>query len=175
MAAGSARRYGADKLQTTLRNGELVGFQSARNLIGALPESLVVIRSEADAAGYEALGLRAVFCPAAARGMGTSLACGVRAAGDAAGYCIALADMPFIDHETIDAVVQMMLRNDCIAAPIYHGTRGHPVVFPARYGTALRSLDDDRGARSVVEGDRFELLEVADVGVLRDIDTPASI
>ena len=175
LAAGSARRFGSNKLQARLQNGERIGLQSARNLIDALPAALVIIRSEADAAGYEALGLRAVLCPDASRGMGMSLACGIRAAGDAIGYCIALADMPFIERGTISAVVQAMLRTDCIAAPAYKGTRGHPVIFPCRYRTALLALTDDCGAQSVIANERPELLDISDSGVMRDIDTRADL
>lgn len=45
-----------------------------------------------------------MICKIAAQGMGTSMAAGVRAAGDADGGVIALADMPYIRAETIHRI-----------------------------------------------------------------------
>ena len=44
------------------------------------------------------------MCENAAEGMGASLACAARQAGEADGYLVALADMPFVRRTTIAAV-----------------------------------------------------------------------
>ncbi len=55
--------------------------------------------------------------------------------------------------------------------------RGHPVGFARRHYAALAELTGDEGAKAILaeHRDRLQLIEVADAGVLRDIDTPADI
>jgi molybdenum cofactor cytidylyltransferase len=62
----------------------------------------------------------------------------------------------------------------CIIIPEYHGKRGHPVVFPARYYPDLRRAPLDEGARSVVRSNRAanHLLGVSDRNILLNVDTP---
>ena len=55
--------------------------------------------------------------------------------------------------------------------------RGHPVGFAPRHANALQALHTDRGARDIIAAHResLELIETRDSGVIRDIDTPASL
>jgi molybdenum cofactor cytidylyltransferase len=109
--------------------------------------------------------------------MGTSLAAGVRAAAEADGWVIALADMPFVRPETIAKIVKAMEQGAAIAAPKTGGQRGHPVGFARAFFEALSSLKGDAGAREVLKRypDRIVLCEVDDPGVLRDIDQPSDL
>lgn len=45
------------------------------------------------------------------------------------GFVIALADMPYIQPETIRAVADSLAEGASIVIPIYQNQRGHPVVF----------------------------------------------
>ena len=89
LAAGSGSRFGGDKLLARLTSGEFageaMGAASFRQLREAVPNVIVVVRpgDPALAAMFGAAGARIVRCPLAAEGMGASLACGVRAAGEA--------------------------------------------------------------------------------------------
>lgn len=110
-------------------------------------------------------------------GMGRSLAAGVRAAPQAGGWLVALADMPYLQAATLSRIAAQPLEPAGIVAPSYRGRRGHPVRFGAAYGEALRALQGDVGARDVLlrHADALRLLEVDDPGVLRDVDTPADL
>lgn len=178
LAAGVASRFGADKLLHPLPDGTPLALRSARSLVAALPRSLAVVR-DADGvlAGHlRAAGLGIVTCARAAEGMGASLACGV-AAARADGWIIALADMPFLRPETIARVAAALAQGAPIAAPVFHGRRGHPVGFGRRFCDELLTLSGDTGARSVLAahpGD-IMLLDCDDAGVLRDIDVPEDL
>jgi molybdenum cofactor cytidylyltransferase len=98
LAAGNARRFGADKRLLPLADGTPMVLASARNLAAACPRALVVIRPD-DRAVERLLadaGLETVVCESAAQGMGHSLAAGVKGAADASGWLVALGDMPYI-------------------------------------------------------------------------------
>jgi molybdenum cofactor cytidylyltransferase len=85
-----------------------------------------------------------------------------------------------VDHPLVtpDTVTRLIGRYrevpHCIIIPQYHGRRGHPVLFPARYYPDLRRAPLAEGARSVVRSNRAanHLLEVPDCNILLNIDTP---
>ena len=59
--------------------------------------------------------------------MAASLACGVRANPDAAGWLIGLADMPAVPPEAIAGVRNALVAGADLAATLCDGRRGHPV------------------------------------------------
>jgi molybdenum cofactor cytidylyltransferase len=175
LAAGAGSRFGGDKLLAPLDDGTPVGVQAARNLMAALEESVAIVRPE-DARLAQLLGSTEIgveSCPSAWRGMGSSLAHGVRARPDADGWIVALADMPLVRPATIRAVARALESGAPLAAPRYGNERGHPVGFSAEFGPRLAALSGDVGARSILRAERMRLVLVdcADPGVLADIDT----
>ncbi len=78
---------------------------------------------------------------------------------------------------TIQAVAKALATGAPLAAPVYHGQRGHPIGFARRFRAALAALDGDRGGRDILAQHSHELrlIEVDDPGVLVDIDRPADI
>jgi molybdenum cofactor cytidylyltransferase len=186
LAAGRGTRFGGDKLLAPLRESSLglpagtaMGVAAAIHVAAALPDSIAVVRpGDARVAdGMRATGLRIVECANAGDGMGASLACGVISTCDADGWIVALADMPWIAPATIRAVAGALARGADIVAPVYRGTRGHPVGFSRRYFAALCALTGDAGARSVLlaHPDELTLLDVDDAGVLADVDSASDL
>ena len=173
LAAGSATRFGGDKLAVPLPDGTPLGVAALRNLAAAVDAVVAVLRpgDAAMAAALAAEGARVTTCPDAGEGMGASLAWGVRAAPAAAGWVIALADMPWVRVPTIAAVVRAVRAGAPIAAPACRGTRGHPVGFAAAYYPQLSALSGDEGARRLLATDPALLIATDDEGVLRDVDT----
>jgi molybdenum cofactor cytidylyltransferase len=173
LAAGRGERFGSHKLLARLPDGTAIGVAAGRNLIDALPNCVAVLRpgDEILASLLAAEGLRIVVNPNADGGMGTSFACGV-AAAEANGWVIALADMPVIRPATIQAVAEAIAAGAELAAPVFHGERGHPIGFARRFRAALTALDGDRGGRDILAqySKELRLIEVEDPGVLVDID-----
>jgi molybdenum cofactor cytidylyltransferase len=165
LAAGSATRFGSDKLSHRLPHGVSISTQAARHLHSVLPSIVAVVKPGADALA-DALSQQCavVVCENAAEGMGASLACAVRAAGPADGYVIALADMPFVRSTSIGVV----------AAPYFRARRGHPVGISGIFFEDLLACQGDEGARRLIgeNENRLVKIPVGDPGVVRDIDTP---
>ena len=174
LAAGASSRFGGNKLLYPLDTGMAVGVAAARHLIAVIPESLAVVKPDDDALPplLAAQGLSIVVNDRAGEGLGTSVACGVAAAPQAKGWVIGLADMPLIQTETIELVVNRLLNRAAIVAPVYHGQRGHPVGFSERFFNELTHLQSDHGARDLLEQhiDILDLVEVGDRGILMDLD-----
>lgn len=179
LAAGQSTRFGSNKLLHPLDDGTPMVLASARHLCNVLPQTIAVV---ADANNDVAklltqAGVQVIENPCASEGMGTSIACGVANSPDAQGWVIALADMPCIPEDAIQAVVTGLEQGADIIAPVYKKQRGHPVGFSARHATALMQLQSDEGARSVIQAnsDSLELIETTVKGVIVDIDAPESI
>lgn len=179
LAAGSARRFGSDKLLAALPDGTPVCVAAASTLVATLPEVVAVVRPGAVmlTAALQDCGARVVVCPRADEGMGASLACGVAATPDWDGWLVALADMPCVRAATVQAVAAAVRNGAPLAAPRFQGRCGHPVCFGASYREALAALTGDRGGRDLVQAasDRLCLVDCDDPGVLLDIDTPDDI
>jgi molybdenum cofactor cytidylyltransferase len=180
LAAGSATRFGSDKLLHPLPHEVPIAIQAARHLkIVFEANVLAVVRPEAGELSdlLRKEGCQVVVCEKAAEGMGASLACAVRAAADAGGFVIALADMPFIRSSTIAAVRDALAAGAPLAAPYFRARRGHPVGIGAKFRSELESLRGDEGAKKILSENEAILLKipVGDPGVLRDIDTPRDL
>ena len=179
LAAGTGRRFGADKLCATLPDGTPMGVAAARNLLAAGCAVLAVVRAPGAGIGpaLARAGVAVRGCPDAHLGMGHSLACGVRASQDASGWLVALADMPFVRPETIAAVLQALAAGAEVVVPTWRGCRGHPVGFDARWRDDLLTLKGDQGARALLaaRADRMVRVPVDDPGVCRDLDRPTDL
>ena len=179
LAAGSASRFGSDKLQHALPHGVAIAVQAARHLRGEIPRVIAVIRPNSPdlAKALSAEGCELVVCENAAEGMGASLACAARAAGKADGYLVALADMPFVRRTSIAAVRDALAAGAPLAAPYFHARRGHPVAISGAYHAQLLALKGDEGAKRLLQENAASLVKipVGDPGVIRDIDTPQDL
>ena len=107
-------------------------------------------------------------------GMGDSIATGVRACAQAAGWLILPADLPLVQPATLRAVAQALTHHTVVQA-VYQGQRGHPVGFAADCGPALMALTGDLGARAVVQANTPYALAVEDAGCIHDVDTPEAL
>jgi molybdenum cofactor cytidylyltransferase len=183
LAAGSSSRFGANKLLHPLPDGPHAGtpiaVASARNLAGALPRPIAVVRPGVAAleAALREAGCEVLACPEAEQGMGASLACAVAASRDAFGWVVALADMPYIRPDTIAAVARWLRDGAVIAAPVHNGSRGHPVGLTEWVRDELLALRGDEGARRILQrhAASIQLIPVDDPGTLKDIDTPQDL
>ena len=174
LAAGSATRFGGPKLMVPLADGVPMAVAALQSLIGAVDDVVAVARpgDEELANALYTHGARVTVCSNASEGMGRSLAWGVRAAPLAAGWVIALADMPWIKATTAASVADALRRGSAIVAPAFAGQRGHPVGIAARFYSALAALEGDEGAKRLVRAQAaaLELIAVNDPGILRDVD-----
>lgn len=179
LAAGAAKRFGTDKLSHTLPHGVAIAVQAARHLRTHIPRVVAVVRPRAadTSAALAAEGCEVVVCENADDGMGTSLACAVRAAGRADAYLVCLGDMPFVRPSSIAAVREALERGARLVAPYFRTRRGHPVGLAGEFYDALVVLQGDEGARQLLAANQASLVKipVGDPGVIRDIDRPEDL
>jgi molybdenum cofactor cytidylyltransferase len=188
LCGGAATRFGSDKLLAVPQavRGERAASEplvvlAARNLIAGAGNALAVIRPGARAlrVELERAGCVVVESENCARGIGESLAAAVAASHDAAGWIVALGDMPYVRPATVEAVRAQLEIGALIAAPLnaVTGARGHPVGFASTLRDELLALRGDSGARAVIARHHDELVPVPvdDPGIFVDIDTPEEL
>ncbi len=178
-AAGMSIRMGTPK--QLLPFGEKTVLQAVVDTLleADLDGILVVLGHRADAV-RDSLAERPVsfhLNPDYRNGMFTSILSGLAAlekSADAA--LIALGDQPNVRASVVRKVAAAYRKgNKGIVVPIYRGKRGHPALVDlGRYLSEIRSLTGEDGLKPVMRGNPGDTLEVevADEGVLRDIDTP---
>lgn len=179
LAAGASTRFGSDKLMHPLPDGTPIAVAAAANLLPACDSVVAVVREEnhrlADA--LATVGCEIVRCSEAHKGMGHSLAAGVGATPNAAGWLVALGDMPFIATTSHQAVATHLRAGASLVATQYQERRGHPVGFSNRWFAELSALTGDQGARVILTRYSSELVlcVVDEFGVLRDVDRQADL
>jgi molybdenum cofactor cytidylyltransferase len=107
-------------------------------------------------------------------GMGYSIACGVQARANAAGWLVLPADMPLVRPDTLQRVARALSQYP-VVYPQYRARRGHPVGFSAELYNELIQLTGDEGARRLLARYPSQALELDDPGVLIDVDTDADL
>ena len=179
LAAGRSARLGRPK-QLVPIDGEPLVHRAARAALdaGCRPVA-VVLGAESDSVGAAVADLPVlpVSNPDWAHGVGTSIACGMRAAAAhrPAGCIVLPCDQPRLTARVLAALIERFLRGDAQAvACAYGGTVGAPVLFTPALFDRLSALTGDSGAKRVLRG--CAPLAVVDFpGGELDIDTEADL
>lgn len=164
LAAGQGKRFGGGKLTADFRGRPLWEWAAETAENANFSERLLVVGSDSPIGNRR--GWRLIENLAAERGMGTSIAAGVRALTDCDRVVVMLADMPLVSPTHLGRLVA----SQGVAFTQYHdGKAGCPAVFPRLVFPQLASLTRDRGARSLDLAD-VELIAPIDERELADVD-----
>jgi molybdenum cofactor cytidylyltransferase len=183
LAAGQSRRMGTlNKLLI-----EIDGVPMVRGVVEMLRQSkadpIVVVtghEGERVSAALRDLPVTVVHNPDFAQGLSTSLKRGIAALpADADGALITLGDMPRVTAAEIDRLIAAFnpVEGRGICVPTRQGKRGNPVLWSRRFFDEMLQVAGDVGARHLI-GTYPEMVaevEMADDGVLTDIDTPQAL
>lgn len=182
VAAGRGSRFGAvapdatPKLEQPFGSSTVLGSTVRHAVQSQLPVVVVTVAALAPLASpfLAQRDIVVVSDEEAARGMGHSIATGVAERSGAPGWLVLPGDMPLVQPGTLLAVASA-LEQHAVAYAQHHGRRGHPVGFSSELYSELVLLQGDEGARRIVARYPAFGVEVDDVGVLMDIDTPADL
>ncbi|MEO0592949.1 MAG: molybdopterin-binding/glycosyltransferase family 2 protein [Myxococcota bacterium] len=184
LAAGLSRRMGA----TNKLLAEIDGVPLVRRATQVLKKSrlnpvTVVLGHDAERIKASLMGIDVEFVsnPDFADGMGTSIRAGIevlaRQEVDAA--IVALADMPWIRPEHVDALIDAFdpEGESTVCMPVYGRKRGNPVLWSAAHFDALRSLSGDVGGRAVLDrvSPSICYVEIDEAAIHADVDTPQAL
>ena len=177
MAAGNARRFGANKLAAGVGGRSLV-----LRALEAVPaenfETVAVVTQYP-----EVMDLAEQFHFSAVRnkhpdwGISHTIRLGLEALGNCGGACFLVSDQPLLRRKSVRDLTELWRgRPDKIAALAHGGVRGNPCIFPARFFPELLELREDHGGNTVIRRHEEALIlwEVPEEE-LTDVDTPEAL
>ena len=178
LAAGKGSRFlGTEhKLAQSLGGLTVLGATLRHAIASHLQVVVVTTEALADVARRSVAARDVIVLPEvgapghAGLGMGYSISVGVAARPEAGGWLILPGDMPQVQPATLQAVARQLAHHPAVYAQ-YKGRRGHPVGFSTELYSELIMLSGDEGARRLIARYPALGLEVADPGVLVDVDT----
>ncbi len=178
LAAGESKRMGEPKLLLKWGQWTIIEKSVDTLLASKIDELIVVIgyKARTIVSRLEARRLRVVINRQYRMGMSTSIRRGLEQVNSKSeAILIALADLPFLETDLIDHLIDVYRRNPHgIVLPAYKGKRGHPVILNRfRYEKEMENLRGDAGCRPILNRHPEDILEV-DVeseGVIADIDS----
>lgn len=158
LAAGSSKRMGAIKQLLPWGNTTLAGHAIEQALNSEASEVYVVL-----GAHYEQIKKEIGNFPVTIiknenweSGMGTSISVAVNYILNnnihAGGLLITLSDQPLINYTHLNSLIETFKKGqyNCISAVQYGGKHGVPAIFPKTYFKLLSTLDQDFGARNIL-------------------------
>jgi molybdenum cofactor cytidylyltransferase len=178
LAAGSSRRFGADKLSASV-GGVPMLTRAASTLLNAgfdLPIVVLGPHAAEHCPLLYGLPVRVVRNRDAESGMASSLVAGLEAAGECEAVCITVCDQPAVTARHLRMLVGAWRKTHAsIVASEYGGVQGVPAVFAAEHFAELRELRGDRGAGPLLARYAASLQTIPLPGGDIDIDTPADL
>jgi molybdenum cofactor cytidylyltransferase len=179
LAAGLSSRMGKPKQTLRLEGGLMLekvlialGHTQVDRVVVVLGAQASELRSHVKFGKVEV-----VVNPRFREGMSGSIKLGLATVeGEADAAIIVLGDQPFVSPGTIDRLIDEYRSSKAsVVVPVYHGTRGNPVLFDKSLFPQIKKIIGDAGAKSVVAENEEKLVQlvVEDKGILIDIDTPS--
>lgn len=174
MAAGNAKRFGANKLAAKLDGRTLL--ERALDAVPAerLAEVCVVTQYDDAAALAARRGFRCIRNDRPGDGLSRTVRLGTEAlAGSCRAILYLVSDQPLLQRESVEALLDRYLAQpDVIVAAAHGGKRGNPCIFPAQFYPELLALTGDVGGSAVIRrhADKLLLVELGQQE-LADVDT----
>ena len=184
LAAGSARRFGSNKLLRPL-NGKPLYAHGLAALLAATKmrpaaDVTVVSRTPEILAAARAAGAKAVESPVSEQGLSFTIKAALDALEPLAegDYLLfAVADQPYLTAASVAALLEKAAPPTRGATLCFGEKVGSPTLFSASLAKDLRALEGDRGGRSVLRALGGECLRVQAESAreLEDIDLPEQL
>jgi len=179
LAAGASSRMGSPKQILPWKGTHLLDhtIDNAKAVFG---EGIVVVlganANEIKSASTQE-GVRYILNKNWRTGLGSSIAHGVdyiqRSFPDKTALLIMLCDQPLLDAKYIMRLIQTFKdSNKGIVATAYSSGMGVPAIFDQRYFSRLAQLNEDFGAKRIIQKFQEDSIRLNPLGLETDIDTP---
>ena len=175
MASGMGRRFGGNKLMADFA-GEPMICRALSATEGLFASRVVVTRHEDVASLCRERGLSVVLHDLPDRS--DTIRLGLDALGDVDACLFCPGDQPLLSRSTVAALCECFRNNrEKIVRPVFAGTPGAPVLFPAWAFAELSALPRGKGGQYVISCHPEAVAEVpvSDPDELTDADTPQAL
>jgi len=179
LAAGESSRMGEPKQLLPWKDGTLLE-NAIKTAKGSNADDVCVIL------GANSRDIRAAILeeeivvldnPNWKNGLGSSISSGVTHLIESdtyySGLLIMLCDQPFISSAYLNEIIRLFKENEKkIVATAYDNRAGVPAIFDVKHFQELKGLNDDYGAKKILEKYREGIVMVDAHGKELDLDTP---
>lgn len=174
LAAGSASRFGSDKLSAKFRGRALVHHAIDAARAAPVERVIVVCRSGLNIGewhGSPPVDRLEITSDA----LSASLKVGIAAAGEVDGVFVFLGDMPLVPHDVAGRLAQC-LGDNFAAVPRHGGRFGHPVLLSRRAFPEIATLEGDEGAGKLLRSRTDVIIDDCPESLIHlDVDRPEDL
>ncbi len=170
LAAGLGRRFGDEPKQLAMLRGKMLIAHVLEKIPQQLEPIIVTRRAIQAEIAHMAPDATILVNERPEIGLSESLKLGLQALKKNYHAMIFLADMPFVQENTIH---QLLTKFDgtMALAPSFGGKRGHPVCLPSSMiAKAMKIVGDEGLGKLLGKEVHCSLLECQDRGILMDVD-----
>lgn len=177
MAAGNARRFGANKLAAIVDGKPII-----RRAMEAIPieqfDAITVVTQypEVETLAHE-FGFQCIRNEHPDWGISHTISLGLNTLSHLDAVMFQVSDQPMLQKDSINAMLDYYRQHsDKIVGLSHDGVRGNPNIFPARFFPELMQLQEDHGGSTVIRQHEEDLLLYEVSGKeLFDVDTPEQL
>jgi len=177
MAAGNAKRFGANKLAADFGGQSLITLALRVIPQHRFARITMVTQYEEMANAAAEFGFDVIYNHHPDWGISHTVALGTEAMQECDAIMYQVSDQPLLRRESIEALCDLYCANpEKIVSCSHGGVRGNPCIFPARFFPELMALRGDKGGGAVIRRHEEDLL-LCEVGAaeLGDADTPEAL
>ncbi len=156
LAAGKSSRMGEEnKMLLPFRKTTIIGAVITA-LSNSIVDEIIIVDKQLSNVGEQIENndsIKYVTNKDAARGLTTSIQCGVRTASPTtSGYLICLGDMPLLTFKEYNLLINkfIAINNKAIMIPTHDNKRGNPVLFSQHFKKDIMLLLDTNGCKPLV-------------------------
>jgi len=177
LAAGESSRMGKPKMLLPFGDSSMIEEVVTHAIHSSAGKTIVVL-----GANHEAIGSRLKDYPVQtvinhqyAKGMLSSVQCGLRSIQESAGAAmILLGDQPMVGNQVMDGMIEAYRKSGRnIIVATFQGKRGHPILIGPEYFNEVLEYTAEGTLRDLLERhpDDIAEIETDKPEILRDIDT----
>ena len=177
MAAGSARRFGENKLAK-----EVIGVPIFRRALETIPADsfekvVVVTQSDYFSEYVKEYHFTDIHNNEPEKGISRTIRLGLSSLQECDGVLFSVSDQPLLRCQSVRKLVELWrTQPEKIASLGHDGQRGNPCIFPARFFPELMALRGDTGGGAVIRRHKEDLVILeTDPRELMDVDTPEAL
>ena len=178
LAAGQSKRMlGENKLTKDVKGIPLIKC-ALNNILKSHVNEIIIVLGYQNETIEKIIGktnrIKFVFNSNFETGMASSIKKGINNLSEkTTAFFISLGDMPSISYDTYNQLIKCYKSKKAIV-PMFKGQKGNPVLFPKSFTKKILSIQDDSGAKKILEINKKEVLnlEINDPGIIKDLDIP---
>lgn len=171
LAAGSARRFGSDKLSADFAGVPLVSHAIRAALAAPVTRVIVVAHPALELPAHAGIEVVRI----ASTALSQTLRAGLTAARDVDGLFVFLGDMPLVPHD-VASLLAGRIGGAYAAMPLHAGKPGHPVLLSAQAFDDIAALQGDAGLGKLLRSrEDVVLVDCADPLIHADVDRPEDL